>query len=151
MKRRAIVRVLGTMALTTILALGVTAAPAQADPSDTQLTINTWSPQYNIGGCLYKVVWGTYYTIPFTRVHIYTPATCGTPLVAIEYLAQGGMQADSSLTVIGSGYDACGSYQIIQATGREPGWAGRGLVWLDGGLRWYSQYGQATQPIHSTC
>lgn len=151
MMTRAIPRALAAAVLATVLAVGVTAAPAQADPADVWLPNNTWSKQVDVGGCLYKVVWGNFSHVPFTRVQIYNPASCGTPVVAIEYHAAAGVQADTSLTYIGSGTDGCGSFQYIQAQGRDPGFASRGLVWLAGGLHWYANDGLAVQPIHSHC
>lgn len=142
-------RAIGAIGVALVLTLGVTTAPAGANPTDTYWPPNHMSHQYNLGGCLYKVFWSSVFGAPFTLVYFYNLTACGGALVAIEY-NDGTTKAATSTTVSGSGSDGCGAYQTIVASA-PAGTPLRGLVWVGTGVRWYANDGTYAQPIHSFC
>ncbi|HEU5151184.1 MAG TPA: hypothetical protein VFU19_11840 [Iamia sp.] len=140
------------MVLATVLALGSTAGPAGADPADVHLPLTTWSPQYSLGGCRYKLVYGNYGAAPFVAARFYNLSACGGALVAVTYLNSSGVSVNAVSTAIQTtGTDGCGAFEQILAVGTAPGIGFRGLVWVGTGLRWYASDGLDTQPVHSTC
>jgi hypothetical protein len=147
MKMRFMVQMVGAIALTAVLALGPTTHPAAADPADVWLPAGTWSKQYNLGGCLYKLVWGTYGS-PFVAVRFYNLSACGGAVAIVQY--DNGQIAGSS-AIQTTGTDGCGAFQQIHAVGPLAGTAERALVWLGTGYRWYDDDGLAAQPINSHC
>jgi hypothetical protein len=149
---KTMVRVAGVMALVLVLVLGSPVAePAGADPGDVQLASGVWSPQYDFGGCLYKVVWGNYGPVAFTVVRFYNLSACGGAIVAVKYLDGAGVHDAVSGTVVATGTDGCGAYQQIQAFGPNPSIGFRGLVWVGAGYLWYAANGTVSQPPSSFC
>jgi hypothetical protein len=146
------VRVVGVIALMVALVLGSPVAePAGADPADVHLASGTWSPQYNLGGCLYKMAWGNFGPVALTVVRFYNLSACGGAIVAVQYFDGTGVYDAVSGTVIGTGTDACGAFQEIHAAGPNPSAGLRGLVWVGAGYRWYAGNGTASQSPHSLC
>lgn len=97
-------------------------------------------------GCLYRVAWGNFGPQAYAMVLLYNPSACGTFAVSIQYNA--GLIA-SSVTVVGSGTDSCGSYQAIQVNAPVPSVAERAFIAFtaSGGYsRWYDTDGTHTQP-----
>ncbi len=152
MKMRTVAKMMGAVALVAVMTLGSAAAPAPvgANPTDTYLPNNTLSPQYSLGGCLYKVIWGNFGSTPFTQVQFYNLTSCGGAVVALDWTNGTTTQTAFGTTVTATGTDGCGSYQVIQAAGGV-GFALRGLVWVGTGFVWYANDGLNTQPIHAHC
>lgn len=152
--KHTLLRTVSAVLLAGALAVGMQAAPASAHPSYNTLPTNTWSPQYNVNGCLYKVHYGNYGSIAYAQMRIYNPTTCGAAAVALGF--HDGTTQDQVLKTFASGYytggDGCGSYREVQATAPRAGYATHATtIVTDGSVPWsgikaYSSDGLVNQP-----
>lgn len=152
--RRMIKRTVTAALLAAAVVAGAGAAPAAADPSYIQLATNTMSPQYEVEGCRYRVMYGNF-GVAYAQMRIYNPSSCTGAGVAIVYHDGTGLDDESRTFSQGysTGTDGCGSYRYIQATAPVAGVASHAVTSTGtfASFRAYSADGLAYQPVHSTC
>ncbi|HYI60268.1 MAG TPA: hypothetical protein VEW93_00530 [Acidimicrobiales bacterium] len=116
-------RLLAALFVTLIaVAMSSTASsPAGADPSYIQLPVASQSPQYQVNGCRYKIVYLNYGAVPIAALRTYysTAAACVGASVAVQ--GQSGATKywywHDTANGYSEGIDGCGAYRNIQAIG----------------------------------
>lgn len=149
---------MATVLVSVLALIGVLgSAPASADPSYDNLPTNTLSPQYNVGGCHFKVRYGNFSSTAYSQVRIYNPTSCGNPGMALGY--NDGTTERALTKQFSDGYttgtDSCGAYRELAIAAPGVNYATYVLVSMPGsgfsGWRVFSADGQSTEPIYSNC
>lgn len=130
-------------------------APAGADPSFIYRPGASMSPQYQVNGCRYRIVYLNYGSQPVAALRTYysTAVACDGASVGVQ--AQNGAtkywyyyDSDDGYT---EGIDSCGAYRNIQVVGPQNRWSIGALAALPtdstlfDGWRFYGYDGTANQ------
>jgi len=156
--RRVAAMAVGVVAM---VAMGLGASPAGADPAYITRPTNVMSPQYEVNGCRYKVMYGNFGGDAYAQLRIYNPSGCVGSSISIIYNAGSGNQTETVYLSggYGTGSDGCGSYRWIQATAPVTAYAIAALAalphdpgggWFNG-WRFYSADGLQGQTAYSLC
>jgi hypothetical protein len=122
--KRLAARAMVALVLGVVMLGGATAPPVQADPGFVPLAGNTWSPQYEVAGCKYRVVYLGYGSTPVGGVRYYGPAlACRLVSISVRSADSNGVHWTSDTGSDGGGTDGCGAYTYVQVEGPNPGYA----------------------------
>lgn len=146
-------------AVVTLVASASGSSPAGADPGFINLPFNQMSPQYEVNGCRYRVMYLAFGSAPVALLRTYNSG-CEGSSVAIQSVDGNGRHVTFHPGGgVSTGTDGCGSYEEIAATGPAPGYAIGLIAALPGapggplfnGWRGYSADGLQGQTINAFC
>jgi hypothetical protein len=126
--------------------------PAGAAPSDIGLPISTYSPRYSSNGCLYRIVYLNYGSLPVADVRLYGSGCAGG--VALSVAGANGTTITWKAAT-GSpapyGVDRCGAYSLLQAVATQSGYAVGASIIAAGAWHTFFYDGTATPPPVVSC